>query len=232
MKRAVIIYGPPGSGKGTQAELLARRFNFVHFDTGRYLENLLYSPDWQNDPVLKKEREIFDKGELNTPSWVLSVVRDATKRISDAGMSIVYSGSPRTLFEAFGNDEKEGLLTLLKRVYGKENIDVIFLQVKEDTSIKRNSARVICSICGLPILDEANLKKCSFCAGPARKRSLDKPEVIKIRLKEYRERTYPVVERMEKEGYRVHKIDGEPPPYEVFNKVVSVLGLKTKNDKA
>jgi len=41
MKKVVIIFGPPGSGKGTQAELLARKFNFVHFDTGRYEENLL-----------------------------------------------------------------------------------------------------------------------------------------------------------------------------------------------
>ena len=62
LKRAVIIYGPPGSGKGTQAELLAKKFGFIHFDTGRYFEALLHSPETQKNPVLRRERKNFDNG--------------------------------------------------------------------------------------------------------------------------------------------------------------------------
>lgn len=225
MKKAVIIYGPPGAGKGTQAELLAKRFGFIHFDTGRYLETLLNSPEAESDPKLKEEKEKFDSGELNTPSWVLSIVKEATGKIGKAGMGIVYSGSPRTLFEAFGDEQNEGLLSVLTKIYGKENIHVVLLQIDEETSIKRNSSRVVCSVCGLPILAESGLKKCAFCAGPAKIRSLDKPEIIKVRWKEYKERTFPIVDRMKKEGYEVHKIDGSPAPHEVHKKVMSELGL-------
>lgn len=225
MKQAVMIFGSPGAGKGTQAELLAKRFGFIHFDTGRYLETLLNSPEAESDPKLKEEKERFDSGELNTPSWVLSIVKEATRKIGKAGMSIVYSGSPRTLFEAFGDEENEGLLSVLTKIYGKENIHVVLLEINEEISIKRNSSRVVCSVCGLPILAESDLKKCSFCAGPAKIRSLDKPEIIKVRWKEYEERTFPIVDRMKKEGYEVHKIDGSPAPHEVYKKVMSELGL-------
>ncbi len=102
-QKAVIIYGPPGAGKGTQAELLERNFDFIHFDTGRYLEMMYKSPKVKTDRTLKKEKNLFDNGFLNTPSFVLGVVSRATKRIAQSGFSLVYSGSPRTMYEAFGD---------------------------------------------------------------------------------------------------------------------------------
>ncbi|MEK7089865.1 MAG: hypothetical protein AAB920_03565, partial [Patescibacteria group bacterium] len=61
--------------------------------------------------------------------------------------------------------------------------------------------------------------------GPMRTRSLDNPEIIKVRLKEYRDRTYPIVAQMKKKGFSISKIDGEPLPYKVSDKVVKALKL-------
>ena len=226
INRAIVIYGPPGSGKGTQAELLTRKFNFIHFDTGRYLEGIYRDPKRQKNPLISREKKLFDSGKLNTPAWVLKVVSGATRRIAKAGFGIVYSGSPRTIFEAFGDRKHKGLLSTLIKLYGKKNIIVIKLNVKSQTSIRRNSRRVVCSVCSLPILAGSKSKKCSFCAGSARKRTLDKPEIIKVRLKEYRERTYPILRKVKSRGFKVKEINGEPAPYKVHKQVIKVLSLK------
>src|SRR3989344_5224832 len=103
MKRAVVIYGPPGSGKGTQANLLAWTKAFIHFDTGKFLEQMMTDPELENDPVIKKEKKLFASGHLLTPDFVLKFVTEKTQEIAKSGFSIVFSGSPRTSFEAFGD---------------------------------------------------------------------------------------------------------------------------------
>lgn len=226
-KQAVIIYGPPGGGKGTQAELLERRGGFIHFDTGHYIEALVHDTAYKNNPVIRRERQNFDSGKLCTPSWVLKIIEEKAAKIAAAGENIVLSGSPRTMFETFGDDKKkEGLLKFLIKLYGKDNIFVIRLKVAPATSIKRNSARLICSVCGLPALGGKKLKRCAFCDAPFRKRTLDKPEIIKVRLKEYENRTYPILLKIKKMKIRVKEINGEPAPYKVFKNILKFLKLK------
>ncbi len=224
-KQAVILYGPPGSGKGTQAELLQRRYGFVHFDTGHFLENLVHSPGASRDPVLRREQKNFDTGKLNTPSWVLKMVAEETKKIAIAGYSIVFSGSPRTLYEGFGEKGKGGLYATFIKYYGKRNLHPVWLNIRPQTTLKRNSTRKICSVCGLPKLGKAKVNHCPFCEGPLYVRTLDDPKIIKERLKEYRGRTYPVLREFEKRGIDVKKVNGEPAPYKVFASVVKVLKL-------
>jgi len=217
--KAVIIFGPPGSGKGTQAELLAKKFNFIHFDTGRYLENLIYSPNALKDPILKKQKENFESGKLFSPLWVLKKVKEATKKIAAADKGIVYSGSPRTIIEAFGNKNQKGLMSLLEKLYGKKNILIFKLNVPQKSSIKRNSQRLICSVCGLPILATAKINRCAFCYGPLRKRTLDKPEVIKVRLKEYKKNSFPIFKELKKQGYKIFNINAQVWPYQIFKNI-------------
>ncbi len=225
MAKAVIVYGPPGSGKGTQAELLERNYGFIHFDTGRFIEGLLRSEKANADPILAREKALFDSGKLCTPEWVLSIAKDEAVRIAKAGFDIVFSGSPRTMFEAFGEGKTTGLLETLIGAYGKENIHVVMLKVADETSIKRNSGRLVCSVCGLPKLESVSLPHCALCAGDMRTRSLDSVDVIKVRLTQYRERTFPIVENMKKQGFDVAEVDGEPLPYKVHKEVISVLKL-------
>lgn len=221
-KKAVILYGPPGSGKGTMAALLAKNYNFLHFDTGQYIEKLLHDPQYKKDKIIQREKKLFDSGKLCTPSWVLKIVSEATKNIAKVGWNVVFSGSPRTVFEAFGDKGNKGLMEILDSFYGRKNIFIFELKVGAKTSIERNSHRLICGICGQPSLFRytGKIPCCAVCAGPFKKRTLDKPEVIKARLVEYHNRTQPILKGLKKEGYRVYPINGEPAPYKVFEKII------------
>jgi len=143
--------------------------------------------------------------------------------VARADWNLVFSGSPRTLFEAFGDKKNIGLLALLEKYYKKE-IYFVNLLVKENTSLHRNGNRLICSVCGLPILSIcAGNEHCSFCMGKVYKRTLDKPEIIKVRLEEYRKRTYPIFQMAKKKKYKVFNINGELPPYQVYESIMKKL---------
>ncbi len=223
-KQAVIVFGPPGAGKGTQAELLSKRFFFFHVDTGRSIERILYAPGAENDPVLVRERKRFESGELCTPSWVLSIMRDKVMRFARADVSIVFSGYPREEFQAFGDGKEQGLLDLLAAEYGKERVIVIQLLVPPEESMKRNSTRLICSVCGLPVM-EGKGKTCNFCGGKLMQRSLDNPEDIRARLEVYEKQTFPLIERMRAYGIAVHEVNGIGAPHEIHERIVKILEL-------
>ncbi len=224
MNKVVLVYGPPGSGKGTQADLLQEIKEFFHFDTGRYIEQVIRDPANAKDKIVQREKKLFDAGILCTPSWVLSIVSKKAKGLARAGISIVFSGSPRTLFEAFGDPKNQGLIEVLERAYGKKNISIFSLKVPPKISIWRNSHRLVCSTCGTPILYQKNRKlKCAFCSAPLRTRSLDDPKIIKVRLKQYEERTRPILERLKARGYKINTINGELAPYIVFKNIVKKI---------
>lgn len=228
MAKAVVIYGPPGSGKGTQANLLAWTKNFIHFDTGKYLEQVVHDPENKN-PQIKKERELFDSGVLLTPSFVLKVTSEKSEEIAKAGYSIVFSGSPRTLYEAFGDENTPGLIAILEKAYRKENLFFLFLKIKPEVSIQRNANRLVCSICATAILysDAAHKHKtCPLCGAELRKRTVDNPAVFETRIKEYEERTKPIVTELKKKGYKINDIDGAPMPFRVFDDVKKALNLE------
>ena len=221
MKKVILIYGAPGAGKGTQADLLSKKMGFYHFDTGKVIEQMINDPENLKSKKFQKEKKIFDSGELNTPSWVLKdIVIKNTKKLAKAGVRIVFSGSPRTLFEAFGDEKTTGLVEVLDKIYGKENIGILYIDVSPEDSIFRNSHRAVCSVCGAPVLYKENgVQTCPFCDAPLRKRSLDTPETIKVRLEQYKNRTEPILAELRKRGYEVNTINGKPAPFEVFEEV-------------
>ena len=219
-KKAVLIFGQPGSGKGTQAELLAKKMGFIHFDTGRYFEQVIFDPQLQKNPVIKQQRHLFETGKLWTPSWVLSQITEKVKDFSNTGLNIVFSGSPRTLYEALGDKKHIGLIQLLEKFYGKKNIFFYFLKISETTSIKRNSHRLICSVCkGILLNIKPIPKTCPFCGGKLLKRVLDKPEIIKKRLEEFKKLTEPVFSAMKKRGYKIIEVDGNALPFSINKRI-------------
>lgn len=222
MKVAVIIYGPPGSGKGTQANLLANFFGLIHFDTGKYLESVVHDPKNSKNPDIQKERYHFDIGILVTPSFTLKIVKSKVKKIAKSDYGIVFSGSPRTLFEA------KGLIPMVECIYGKKNIIPFVLKISESTSIRRNSSRLVCELCENTIIKtllpkKFNLRACPVCGSKLRRRTLDNPKVIKVRLREYRERTKPIFAFLEKRGYVLHKINGEKSPKKVLRDIRRIV---------
>lgn len=222
MPKAIAIYGPPGSGKGTQANLLAWTKNYIHFDTGKILEQFLNDPENLKDPEVKKEKENFDSGKLVTPEFVLKLTAKKSTEIGESGFNIVFSGSPRTIFEAFGDNKNEGLVAVLEKLYGKENVQFAFLKIDPQIAIKRNANRKVCSLCATAILYNDSTHhhtECPLCGAKLRTRAVDNPEVLQTRIKEYEERTKPIIDELKKRGYEIHEIDGTPMPYVVFEEL-------------
>ncbi|MDP3725284.1 MAG: nucleoside monophosphate kinase [Nanoarchaeota archaeon] len=228
MKIAIsLTISAPGAGKGTQAELLANELGLIHFDTGKYLERLLHSPEAEKDPILKREQINFDTGKLTTPEWILGQAKKEAEKIATSGQGLIFSGSPRTLYETFGDEKEEGLANILVRLYGKENVYFIKLDIDEETTIERNSKRMVCSVERFSILTEEDEERCRALGGlPEKRKALDDPEIIRERLKEYRERTFPIIRRLKEEGYNVIEIDGRPFPDEVFDSILRELKIE------
>ena len=217
-KIAIILYGPPGSGKGTQANLLADKLGLIHFDTGKFLESIWYDPKRQKEKLVQKEKKIFEEGGLNSWSFVAKEIIKDIKNIAGANRGLIFSGSPRTLPEA------KLELPVLEKLYRRKNIFIFVLKLSPAMSIKRNSARLMCRVCGYGLLTAyysvKNPKTCPICGGEFRKRTLDKPEIIKVRLKTYHDQTEPVFGFLKKRGYKLRELDAAPAPYKVLGQIL------------
>ncbi|MFH1188557.1 MAG: nucleoside monophosphate kinase [bacterium] len=216
MRKAIIFFGAPGAGKGTQANLIAKQFQMTHFDTGRYLEYLIYAPENKGNKIIQKECLLRESGHLMTPSWVFNVTKTRIKQISMAGLGLVLSGSPRTVHET------ELLIPLLEELYGRENMMFFLITVPPKETIRRNAGRLLCSVCGIQLMAKKgkNFKKCPFCGGDLRRRKDDSPLIIKKRIVEYAKRTEPIFEEIKKRKYSIIEIDGTPLPGDVFKNII------------
>lgn len=215
-KLAIAVFGPPGSGKGTQADRLAEALKLVHIDTGKLIERAVYDPAKQGDPVILRERENFESGRLTTPEWfVENIVLAEIRAQAAAGNGIVFSGSPRTMFEV------ERMVPELEKLYGSGHLRFFRINVRPETSIFRNTHRRICERCGKPLLySEASAsQETCVCGGKIVTRTLDNPEAMKVRLEQYENRTRPIFEYIEDRGYRLIDIDGEPDPDVVADQI-------------
>jgi len=224
-RQAIIFLGPPGSGKGTQAELLAEKLNLYYFDTSKTLEEKFNNPG-SKDYVsaggkkyfLKDERKFWQTGKLCSPPFVVQAVSEKIKELYEKGKNLVLAGSPRTLYEA------EKLVPLLKKLYGPKNIQVILLEISPEETIFRNSHRQLCELMRHPIIFSKETEKLTRCpldgSRLVRRKGLDDVESIKVRLEEYKKRTFPVLGYFKKEKLNVSRINGSPPPAAVFEKVL------------
>lgn len=224
--KAIIVMGPPGSGKGTQADLLAEKLNFYHFETSGIIEKRINEAK-KNDFVLvdgkkyyfAKQKELWERGKLFEPPFTAYLVQEKIKELFKEGKNIIFSGSPRSLYEG------ERVIPLLKKLYGTKNIKVILLEIAPKETIWRNSHRRICQLMRHPIVytkETKNLKICPLDGSKLiRRKGLDDFQTIKIRLKEYKERTFPLIDYFKKEKLKVIKINGSPPPVIVFKNILS-----------
>lgn len=225
----VIILGQPGSGKGTQAELIASKFNLYNLETSKIIESKVMNAKRGEYALVdgKKyyyahEKELWTKGILCSPPFVSFLIRTKLQELAKEGKGVVMSGSPRTL------PEGENLIPLMKKLFGPKNIKVALLELTPEQTIWRNSNRRICELMRHPILSTKKeflaLTHCPLDGSKLMKRKgLDDPETIKVRLKEYRERTYPLVNYFKKQGLKVKKIDGEKSVGDVHRDVLAAI---------
>lgn len=226
--KAIILLGPPGSGKGTQAELLAENLGFYYFETSKILERE-FARAKKSDFVkigtkkyyIHKEKELWEKGILCSPAWVSYLTKKAIRDLFKKGENLLLAGSPRTLEEA------KKIMPLLKKFCGPKNIKVILITLSADTSIFRNSHRRLCQLMRHPILytkETARLTKCPLDGSKLiTRKGLDEAETIKRRLKEYQERTFPLVNYFKKQGLKIKEVNGEQSVADVFGDILKSL---------
>ena len=208
--------GTLGSGKGTQAEKLAEVLGLYHFDTGPFLKELFDS----SDPSVEKERAEYESGKWVSPEFVARKILEKISEILPNYNGLVFSGSPRTLYEV----EQE--LPVFEGLVGKDNIKVFYLNLSETESLKRSTGRLICEknkhpIPNLPEFQE--IRKSGICPEDGSKlikKDLDDPEILKSRLNEHNSRTLPVLDYLRQRDYKVIEIDGEQPIKKVFEDIL------------
>jgi len=227
-KSIIILMGPPGSGKGTEAGLLAEKFGLYSFETSKLLE-AAFAKTKKGDYFevdgkkysLTEEKKLWERGILNSPRFVAKVVISKIEELFRSGEDIIFSGSPRTL------EEGKIVIPFLERTYGKKNISVMLLEIPAKETVFRNSRRRICQLMRHPILYSKENEKLKFCpldgSRLLRRKGLDDPASIKVRLEEYENRTYPMLDYFKERGLKVKKINGMGSVSLVFNRLLSVL---------
>ncbi len=229
----IILLGAPGAGKGTQSGLLADKLGLYYFETSKILEESFNNP--QKQKYIKvagkkysyaNEKKLWTKGSLCSPPFVSYLVKEKIKQLHKAGENLVIAGSPRTLYEG-----KE-VMPVLEKLYGQKNIKIIVIQVSAQESIFRNSHRRICELMRHPILYSEETKKLKFCpldgSKLIRRKGLDNPKTIKVRLVEYEKRTLPLVEYLLKRKLNLKKINGQGSVSNIFTIILKTLGYKNK----
>lgn len=217
-KSVIILIGPPGSGKSYLGQMIGDKLGFCHIDTGELIKKIIFDPVNLTDTVIQEEKKLYLSGKLNSDDWVAELILNEAKKISGDGKSIVFSGSPRRMLEA------EILTPFLFQKYGKENIYVFLLNIDEKTALERMAKRRVCSKCGISLLPEEKIEKCLICGGKIVAKSLDDPEKIKIRFREYKERTKPIIDYFKNLGL-VKEIDATPIPEEIFENIIKYLKI-------
>ena len=180
----LIMLGPPGAGKGTQAERFAKKRGIPKISTGDMLREAV-----KNGTELGLlAKAIMERGELVSDTVMIGIVRERLDR-EDTQHGFILDGFPRTVAQA------EELDRLMK---GREPIVVIDITVPESELVRRLTSRVVCEDCGLNAegVDPAHIKttSCSRCGGSLKQRSDDNESVVRERLKVYRHATQPLVD--------------------------------------
>lgn len=213
----IILFGPPGAGKGTQARHLEEKYGMVQLSTGDMLRAMIK----KGDPLGLEAKKIMDAGNLVPDDLIVRMIAERIEQ-PDCEKGFILDGFPRTVTQA----------QVLDRMLAgkKKKIDAIVeLTVDEDKLIERVSGRFTCAKCGEGYHDKFKMPKvketCDTCGGNVfTRRPDDNAETMKARLKAYHEQTVPILPYY-KERDRLKSINGMAPMPEVFADLEKTLGL-------
>ena len=217
-KQVIILIGPPGSGKDTQALRLEEEYGMAQVPSSKIIRaKFAENPD---DPVIQQEKVKFDTGLLNTPVLVAEWIMEFVRPLAAKGQGLVFSGSPRTPHEA------EVEFPELLKLYGERNVRVILVLLSEGDARSRIAVRRFCKANKHPIPNTPEFAKLTTCpkdGSPLERRALDDASLQDTRFKEYQQLTEPCLKIAEKFGVRIFPIDGRKPIEEIHHDIVDII---------
>lgn len=210
----LVMFGPPGAGKGTQSKMLVERFGLSQISTGDILREAVK----QRTCLGQQAKTYMDRGALVPDEIVVGIIEDRLSA-QDAGGGYIFDGFPRTVAQA------DSLSQVLSRM-SREIDCVINIHVEDEELRKRLSGRRVCSRCG----EEFNLffkppredKFCGKCNGELTQRKDDQEETVKERLEVYKKQTEPLIEYYKTKN-KLKTISGVGGIPEVFRKTCQIL---------
>ena len=214
----LIIFGPPGVGKGTLSGMLAEKYKIPHISTGDIFRNEIKSGN-------SELRQYVEKGLL-VPDMVVNKVVEKALKQENCKNGFIFDGYPRT------TDQAGFLENALWKL--KKSIDLVLnLAASGDTIIERLSARRNCSKCGavynLVTMKPKKKDICDNCGSALSQRKDDEPETVRKRIQVYQQETSTLIDYYRKKKLLLD-VDASKKPKEIFNAVVKVIGANIKKE--
>ena len=208
----IVLLGPPGAGKGTQADKLAERLGIPKIATGDVLRAAVRDGTKRG----REAKSYMDRGDLVPDSVILGILQDvmtspATKK------GAILDGAVRTVPQA------EGLGVTLAEI-GKKVDKVLLFDVDDDELVKRLSTRTVCEGCQTPYMGRLPGTDCAKCGGKLVRRKDDEPEAVRNRLEVYRTQTEPVIDWYGDNKMKVLKINADGSVDDVTARALEALG--------
>lgn len=213
--KSVVLLGPPGAGKGTQASGIAEKYGILHISTGDIFRANLKA----GTPLGLKAKEYMEKGALVPDELTCDLVEDRVMQ-EDCKNGYLLDGFPRTVFQAEHFDK-----FLASRGLALES--VIDIEVPDEALIPRATGRRVCRSCGRPYHVTAMPPKkegvCDVCGGEVYQRADDSEETVKNRLSVYHEQTEPLTDYYRNTGI-LKTVNGDQDMDKVFAEICEALG--------
>ena len=208
----IVLLGPPGAGKGTQADKLAARLGIPKIATGDVLRAAVRDGTRRG----LEAKAYMDRGDLVPDSVILGILQDVMTSPATRKGAIL-DGAVRTVPQA------EGLGKMLGEI-GKKVDNVLLFNVDDDELVKRLSTRTVCQSCQTPYMGRDPGTACEKCGGKLVRRKDDEPEAIRNRLEVYHSQTKPVIGWYKGQKMKVHNVDAGGTVDEVTQRALKALG--------
>ncbi len=216
----IILLGPPGAGKGTQAKVLAERLKLPHISTGDMLRQNVQA----QTSLGLEAKDFMDKGAL-VPDELLTEMLKRSLAGADTKEGFILDGYPR-------NKSQAGILDVILKKINRELDFVVYLDASEPVIIQRLSGRLVCGVCGSNFhVTNMPPKKdgyCDNCAGKLYQRQDDKVETIKKRLEVYLKETSGLIDYYSKQN-KLHRISADGASSLVLDKVIQLVHSAAEN---